>query len=82
MNTTENATQTFTNTDDSAARNAFVALVNNGKVTTVNGRTVWTRFGAFASAWQNGSVSVDVRGKGKRTQGTVWVKVGETVTFS
>jgi hypothetical protein len=69
----------FTNT--AATRFDFVDRINSGEITEVAGREVWSRFGGAASSWQNGSVSVNVRGRSARTQGTVWVKDGQTVTF-
>jgi hypothetical protein len=72
-------TSEFTNTD--ATRFDFVRRVNAGEVTTVAGREVYARFGARATAWQNGSVSVEVRGRHARQGNPVWVREGQTVTF-
>ena len=71
----------FTNTNET--RENFVRLVNSGEVRTVKGREVWNRFNMqTCTSWGNGSVSVDVRGRDGRSQGTVWVKNGQTVDFS
>lgn len=53
-----------------------------GATIEVGGREVWSRWSRKtpARAWQNGSVSVDVRGRTKGAQGTVWVRRGETAT--
>lgn len=59
--------------------------VNAGTVTHVAGREVWAKWGAQASTWQNGSVSVQVRGTrvgNSNKQGQVWVKEGQSVTFT
>jgi hypothetical protein len=69
----------FTNTG--TTRFDFVDRVNRGEVTEVGGREVWSQFGERSTTWQNGSVSVNVRGRTSRSQGTVWVREGQTVTF-
>lgn len=59
--------------------------IDQGKTVTVNGRTVKRQFSTVpaASGWSNGSLSVDVepRTRGARV-GTVWAKVGDTVTLT
>lgn len=49
-----------------------------GHVVTFQGEGVWSQFGAPASPWQNGSLSVNIRGR-KARQGVRWAKVGERV---
>jgi hypothetical protein len=49
-----------------------------GRISTVNGRELVTAWGkAPAVSWQNGSVSVTVKGRTKGKVGTVFVKVGQ-----
>lgn len=83
---------TFTVTNDGARATAgvtateFARMVNDaaaaGRV-DVNGREAWARFGGtVATAWANGSVSVDVRGRTRTAQGTVWVKAGQSATVT
>lgn len=62
------------------------AQINDGfaahAITHVNGRVIVGRYSKPATAWQNGSVSVTVVGRTARKTGTVWIKVGGTVTIS
>lgn len=75
-------TRQFVNTSHGAAWN-FADDVNFGNVTTVAGHEVFSRYGAeLATVWANGSVSVQVRGRTAKAQGTVWIKAGEQVSFS
>lgn len=51
-----------------------------GKITTVNGRKITTQYGRkAANAWLNGTVSVTVEGRSKRTIGTVYAKIGQAL---
>jgi hypothetical protein len=51
-----------------------------GTLTTVNGREPASRYGAtVATAWQNGTVSVSVRGRAKGKLGEVYIKSGQTL---
>lgn len=57
------------------------AAYQKGLAVKVAGREVWRKYRnpVVAQTWGNGSLSVDVRGASKGTQGTVWVKDGYTV---
>lgn len=63
-----------------------VTVINDamasGATVRVNGREVWSRWtrNRCAEKWGNGSASVTVRGRKAGTEGTVWVKAGQTVT--
>lgn len=49
-----------------------------GECWGVNGREAKSAWGQpIARSWQNGTVSVTVKGREKRTTGTVYVKVGQ-----
>jgi hypothetical protein len=51
-----------------------------GTLTTVNGREPASRYGTtVATAWQNGTVSVSVRGRAKGKLGEVYIKSGQTL---
>lgn len=69
-----------TNEDVAARINAAFAA---GEITTVNGRTITTSYGRPAArAYLNGTVAVTVKGRQKRTEGTVYGKKGETLTVA
>ena len=58
-------------------------MFEHGSLTMVNGREVVSKYGhAPANSWQNGTVSVSVKGRTKGTFGTVYVKVGSTLRAS
>jgi hypothetical protein len=51
-----------------------------GTLTTVNGRELASRYGTtVAKAWQNGTVSVTVRGRTKGKFGELYIKNGQTL---
>lgn len=75
-----NTTAEVTNFDAEKVASAINQLVTEGKLTHVNGREVWARFRKGpATAWRNGSLSVDVRGRSAGKEGTLWVKAGQTL---
>lgn len=77
-------TDTYTNGSQfeaDAIANAINTAYAAGAHVTINGREVyshWTRNRNADSNWQNGSVSVNVRGRRAGSQGTVWIKKGES----
>lgn len=78
MTTTDNAV----NTHPLVWADTINARVANGERVEVNGREVFARFGQPASTWQNGSLSVSVRGRKPGREGTVWVKAGEQFSIA
>jgi len=54
------------------------AAFKAGELAMVNGRRIVSAWGQPpAKSWQNGTVSVTVQGREKRTVGTVYAKVGQ-----
>ena len=69
---------TITTANAQATADALNAAFAAGTLHTVNGREVTSAYGTkVATAWQNGTVSVTVKGRAKRTTGTVYVKAGQ-----
>jgi len=59
------------------------AAFASGKATTVNGRTITTTYGRPpARAYLNGTIAVTVKGREKRTTGTVYGKKGQTLALA
>lgn len=78
-------TTTYTVTPDNGS--TIAALVNDLAATgdlQANGREVWSLLPGrpVSRQWQNGSVSVLVRGRKPGTQGEIFVKDGETLTLT
>lgn len=78
----------FTRREGGVTAAEFAAMVNDAVVSgakvEVDGREVWSRWNRTSPAktWNNGSVSVDVRGRSKGTQGTVWVRASSKATVT
>lgn len=84
MNTTVTVLHSVAvNTHSQVWADALNERFASGERVEVQGRVVTSKwFGKPATAWQNGSLSVTVEGRRKGTEGTVWVKSGETFTVS
>lgn len=61
-----------------------LAAVDTGHQVEVDGREVWSRWAPSepATLWQNGTVSVQVRGREPGKQGEVYVKVGQVLSLT
>lgn len=80
--TTLTETQTHTAADAVTLADTLNQNYADGATVTVNGVQLWTRHGAVAFSWQNGSVSFGSRAKNGRSVRTHWIKPGQTVTVT